>query len=115
MNSVLPLASAASRLAGIRPDNFGRLGIFYVEEMDMQNEHGSDLYALILRYATAPVLIMLIILSLVIINYLMSPAWQQGRRNKQIRKAVAAREALLAKHAAERQQAEADEQEGRNS
>jgi len=81
----------------------------------MFTEHGSDLYALILRYATVPVLLMLLVLSFVIINFLMSTKWQQARRNKQIRKAVAAREALLARHTAEREEAAADEQARSNS
>ena len=68
----------------------------------MQSEHGSDLYALILRYATLPVLLLVLTLCFVITNYLMSTKWQQARRNKQIKKAIAAREALLAQHAAEK-------------
>jgi hypothetical protein len=76
----------------------------------MQNEHGSDLYALIMRYATVPVLVLLLVMSLVIVNFLMSTKWQTERRNKQIRKAVAAREALLARHAAEQEEAVADGQ-----
>ncbi len=74
----------------------------------MQSEHGSDLYALIMRYATVPVLVLLLVMSCVIVNFLMSTKWQTERRNKQIRKAVAAREALLARRAAEQEEAVAD-------
>src|SRR5262249_4532437 len=55
-----------------------------------------QLYDLILKIATVPVLLFLLWLSWVIINRLMSPAWRQERRNREIRRAVAARQALLA-------------------
>ena len=42
------------------------------------------------------ILLFLIGLSWVIINRLMSPEWRQERRNREIRRAVAARQALLA-------------------
>jgi hypothetical protein len=66
-----------------------------------------ELYNLILRGATIPVLIFLIWLSWIIINRRMSPEWRQKRRNREIRQAVAAREARLAEAA--REKATADE------
>jgi hypothetical protein len=71
----------------------------------LQPDTPNDLYATILRYAAVPVLIVLLLLSWGIINYLMSAKWQQRRRAKQIRKAVAARQALMAEAAAAREQA----------
>lgn len=58
-----------------------------------------ELYEAILRGSAIPVLLLLIVLSWFIINYLMNPKRRQERRNREIRKAVAAREALLAKTA----------------
>ena len=52
------------------------------------------LYEQILHYATIPVLLFLIWLSWFLINRLMSPQRRQERRNREIRKAVAEREAL---------------------
>ena len=63
----------------------------------MQPEQGDSLYEIILRIAALPVLALLIFFSWVIINMLMSPEWQQKWRNRQIRKAVAARQARLAR------------------
>ena len=53
------------------------------------------LYDKILKYSGLPILIILVLASWGIINYLMSPKWQQARRNKQIRRAVAERQALM--------------------
>ena len=70
----------------------------------MSPETGSDpnnivlsreLYNLILRVAIVPVVLFLIGLSWVIINRLMSPEGRQARRSREIRKAVAARQARL--------------------
>jgi len=55
-----------------------------------------ELYEQILHYATIPVLLFLIWLSWFLINRLMSPERRQERRNREIRKAVAEREALKA-------------------
>ncbi len=55
-----------------------------------------ELYNLILRVATIPVLLFLIALTWVIINRLMSPQLRQQRRNREIRRAVEAREARMA-------------------
>lgn len=57
-----------------------------------------ELYNLILRAATLPVLLLLIALSWYIINWLMNSDRRQERRNREIRKAVAARKALMAAH-----------------
>ena len=61
----------------------------------MQPEQGDSLYEVILRIAALPVLALLILVSWWAINYLLNPQWQQKRRNRQIRKAVAARQARL--------------------
>jgi len=66
----------------------------------MQPEQGDSLYEIILRIAAVPVLALLIFLSWVIINMLLNPRWQQKWRNRQIRKAVAARQARRARAAA---------------
>lgn len=50
-----------------------------------------NLYSRIIQIATIPVLLAVVALSIVIIQFLMSTKWQQARRNKQIRKAVAQR------------------------
>jgi len=55
-----------------------------------------NLYEIILRVASFPVLLLLIALAWLITNYLMNPRWKQERRNRQIRKAVAARQSLRA-------------------
>jgi len=65
----------------------------------MQADQPHDLYATILRYATLPVLFLILLLCFVITNFLMSPRWQQARRNKQIRRAVADRQARSAQAA----------------
>ena len=65
-----------------------------------------ELYNLILRGATIPVLIFLIWLSWIIINRRMSPEWRQKRRSREIRQAVAAREARLAEAAREKAMSE---------
>lgn len=56
-----------------------------------------ELYERIIHYATIPVLIFLIWFSWFLINRLMNPARRQERRNREIRKAVAEREALRRK------------------
>lgn len=61
----------------------------------MQPEQADNLYDVILRIAAWPVLALLILVSWWAINYLLNPKWQQKRRNRQIRKAVAARQARL--------------------
>jgi hypothetical protein len=66
-----------------------------------------ELYDLILRVAIVPVVLFLIGLSWVIINRLMSPQARQARRNREIRKAVAKRQARLA--AAEREKSVPEE------
>lgn len=62
----------------------------------MQSEPVSNIYEIVLKYATFPVLFGVVVLACIITNIMMSTKWQQARRNKQIRKAVAARQALLA-------------------
>ena len=52
-----------------------------------------ELFERLFRDAAVPILILLVWLSWVVINRLMSPERQQARRNRAIRKAVAAREA----------------------
>lgn len=58
----------------------------------MQAEPVNDLYEIALRYAALPALALIIWLCWLITNYLMSMEWQRARRNKQIRKAAAARQ-----------------------
>jgi hypothetical protein len=53
-----------------------------------------ELYEQILHFATIPVLLFLIWFSWFLINRLMSPERRQERRNREIRKAVAERDAL---------------------
>lgn len=53
-----------------------------------------ELYERIIHFATIPVLIFLIWFSWFLINRLMNPERRQERRNREIRKAVAEREAL---------------------
>ena len=53
-----------------------------------------ELYDQIIHYSTIPVLLFLIWLSWFLINRLMSPKRRMERRNREIRKAVAEREAL---------------------
>jgi hypothetical protein len=55
-----------------------------------------ELYEQIIHYATIPVLLFLIWFSWFLINRLMNPERRQERRNREIRKAVAEREALKA-------------------
>lgn len=62
----------------------------------MQTEPVNDLYTTVLQYATLPVIIFILGLSWIITNRILSPEWQQARRNRQIRKAVAARQARFA-------------------
>jgi hypothetical protein len=66
------------------------------ETQPVTNPFDPVLYDTILRYAVVPVLLLLLFLSWLIISRLMSPKWQQERRNRQIRKAVAARQARQA-------------------
>ena len=65
------------------------------ETQPVTNPFDPVLYDTILRYAVVPVLLLLLFL-LLIISRSMSPKWQQERRNRQIRKAVAARQARQA-------------------
>jgi hypothetical protein len=59
-------------------------------------EAGSrEIFNLVLLVATLPALAFVIWLSWLIVNRLMSPEWQQKRRSRQIRKAVAERQALM--------------------
>ncbi len=67
----------------------------------ISNEESGGLYDRILQFATLPVLIIVVLLSIFIIQFLMSTKWQQARRNKQIRKAVAQRKRDAAEKAAE--------------
>lgn len=63
----------------------------------MTNEVVSrDVYEMVLLIAALPVLAFVIWLAWLITNRLMSPDWQRKRRNRQIRKAVAERAALMA-------------------
>ena len=55
-----------------------------------------DVYERVLQIATVPATIFVIWLSWVIINMMFNPKWQQERRNRQIRKAKAERDALMA-------------------
>lgn len=64
----------------------------------------TEIYSAVMRYATIPVLALVLFLCWVIVSRIMSPEWQQKRRNQQIRKAVAARQALT-----QARQREADE------
>ena len=57
----------------------------------MDAKEAGALYDKIIQYATIPALLICIVLSIIIIQFLMSTKWQQARRNKQIRKAVAER------------------------
>jgi hypothetical protein len=75
----------------------------------MPTEPGTDFYETILRYAALPVLALVIFLCWLVTNFLMSKKWQQERRNKQIRKAVAARKALLEQHRMESEITASDE------
>lgn len=61
----------------------------------MSAKEAGDLYEWILRIAALPVLALILWFCWIVTNYLMNPNWQQGRRNKQIRKAVAARRKRL--------------------
>jgi len=63
--------------------------------------YDSDIFDLVLRVAALPVLIGIVIFIIIVTNRMMSPKWQEARRNKQIRKAVAARQVLMAKRMAE--------------
>lgn len=67
----------------------------------ISNEESGGLYDRILQFATLPVLLVLLVLSVVVIQFLMSTKWQQARRNKQIRKAVAQRKREAEERAAE--------------
>jgi Na+-transporting methylmalonyl-CoA/oxaloacetate decarboxylase gamma subunit len=77
----------------------------------MQTDQYQNLYETVLRYASLPVLLLIILLCWLITNFLMSMRWQQGRRSKQIKKAVAARQARLAAVMAAKEQAAADKSE----
>ena len=54
-----------------------------------------EVYNTVILIAAVPALIFVVWLSWIITNRLMSPEWQQARRNKQIRKAVSERAALM--------------------
>lgn len=54
-----------------------------------------DIYELVLKISSLPVLAFLLWLSWFIINLLFNPHWQQERRNKQIRKAQQERQELM--------------------
>ncbi len=58
----------------------------------------------VVRYATIPVLILLLILAWQIVSRLLSPERQRNRRNKEIRKATAQHEQYLAKRQAEQEE-----------
>ena len=64
----------------------------------MTAKEAGDLYDRIIGAATGPVLILILIWSLVIINRLLSPQYQQKRRNKQILKAQEERRKLGLDH-----------------
>ena len=66
-------------------------------------------YETVVRYATVPVLALLLVLSWLIVSRLLSPEWQRKRRSKEIRKAVAEREKYLARRAADEQDSVEDE------
>ena len=61
-----------------------------------------ELYEHIIRGSALPILLILLVLSWFIINYMMNPKRRKARRDREIRKAVAAREALLANTSGER-------------
>jgi hypothetical protein len=73
------------------------------------NLYDQNVYDTVLRWAALPVLALIILLCWGITNRLMSPEWQEKRRNKQIRKAVAARNARLARSAAANEAADSDQ------
>ena len=54
-----------------------------------------DVYEMVLRIAALPALAFLLWLSWIIINLLFNPRWRQEKRNREIRKAQAERQALL--------------------
>ena len=62
----------------------------------ISNEESGGLYDRILQFATLPVLLIVVLLSIIVIQFLMSTKWQQARRNKQIRKADGAAQAAEA-------------------
>ena len=62
----------------------------------MEEVVSREVYNTVLALAVLPALAFCIWLSWLITNRLMSPEWQQKRRAKQIRRAVAERAALLA-------------------
>ena len=63
-----------------------------------------ELYDLIIRGATLPVLLLLIGLSWLIISRLMNSEWRRERRNREIRRAVEARQARQARSDETRQE-----------
>jgi hypothetical protein len=58
----------------------------------MPEQDAQSLYDRIISFATLPALLLCIALSVIIIRMLLSPKWQQARRNKQILKARAERQ-----------------------
>ena len=62
----------------------------------MEEVVSREVYNRVLAVAALPALAFVIWLSWMITNRIMSPEWQQKRRAKQIRKAVAERAALMA-------------------
>ena len=61
----------------------------------MEEVASREIYNTVLAVATLPALAFVVWLSWIICNRLMSPEWQQKRRSKQIRRAVAERAALM--------------------
>jgi len=75
----------------------------------MTPEAASELYDTVLRYAALPVLAVLILVSWLIANCLMSQRWQQARRNREIRRAAAALRAYTAARITENERDCSDE------
>jgi hypothetical protein len=73
----------------------------------------SDLYQKNIQQWSIGVLILLVILAIYITWYLLDPGSRQKRRDREIRKAVAAREALL--RARDEEQKEKEEQKDATS
>jgi hypothetical protein len=75
----------------------------------MEEVVSREVYEAVILIATLPALAFVIWLAWLITNRLMSPEWQQKRRSRQIRKAVAEREALMAELRAANPAAKPDE------
>jgi hypothetical protein len=78
----------------------------------MEEVVSREVYEAVLLIATLPALAFVIWLSWLITNRLMSPEWQQKRRSRQIRKAVAERDALMAELRAAKGTPKPDEHKG---